>query len=921
MKKQATSDSKESRICKKRKAKRQNKRTNRTANLPSNSSHQSGAKPCLSYDVCSCCVSNGTLSESGCHNSATKAETQFNKATTNFSSCVYSDDVSTACSEVSSLVHTMHATAISTAESTASTESTVSSSSTPYAHGTTNNLLSTFNSLSNGVTLLCTTVSNALSNLYDSTVYSINNYNVNTPTIDSTASKKNRGKRPNANQRRTAGKRQRAEQEELDFLFSPLSTQTRKRKKNNNLLRYFPRDIMNMTNAGVHNLTLPEYALCDTPRPLSNLERIVLALGPQFIIYPPALTIPKIKDVYNNFERTLRNKYYFSSTPSNTSACTKLDKLTKLPSLFVPPRASTAVESYLTYVRTNLFRRRVIHSKNTYPNAKAYHSIKNKHYNACATRRIIVKTISQLLSDTSVVFKKSDKNLGLAVMPSIWYEQQAMSHLLDAATYSAVPTLPTVASVFDQLRTYTTKHAIPLQVINFIYHAELTCVLPLTTNIPLANFYLLPKIHKTPISTRPIVASIKAVTYNTSKYVDFVLQPVMRSFKQVLQSPVDLLRHLNITSFPANCCVCTADVTSLYPSIDIYDGLQKLSAALVLYNTNFKGDINVELIVCLCKWVLQNNYMSFGNTVWVQLCGTAMGTPLAVSFANIYLAMLEKDMFSMYYLVYPKTLEDSILLFVRFIDDILCVTQHRDHCNTVIDFLNSMHKNIRLTHTISNTTVDFLDLTIYKGSLFSSHSKLFDVKPYQKPMNAYLYIPPFSHHNPAVFKSFIQSEIRRYTRNSTDPTISKQLCLLLYGRLLARGYSATFLDDVMSVKYNRNDILFPREALLAYGTRYTQYYPRPAVLNAFNPPLIAVNSNQSVSSVSPLLFKVPYTPAYTNKLLADILKYDNYSAHSLLHDHMLHIPTSHHHPIVCYQRTESIGDKLISAKYVYDFPF
>ena len=47
------------------------------------------------------------------------------------------------------------------------------------------------------------------------------------------------------------------------------------------------------------------------------------------------------------------------------------------------------------------------------------------------------------------------------------------------------------------------------------------------------------------------------------------------------------------------------------------------------------------IYVELLEWVLTNNFIVFGDTYWLQIKGTAMGTPVAVTFANIYLGMLE----------------------------------------------------------------------------------------------------------------------------------------------------------------------------------------------------------------------------------------------------------------------------------------
>lgn len=723
-----------------------------------------------------------------------------------------------------------------------------------------------------------------------------------------------RGARFSAKKRAAKRKREQRLDDEASVLFRSIAPTTRKRKKHMHLKRHFPPHVLNMTNNLVHNLTDAPFNLADNVRVLSSAERVVLSLGPQCILPPVRLSQDEICSVFSKFMHNVRCKHYFLSNPSHQRPYTRLDKLVKAPSVFIPPVASVHVESYLKYVGNNLLSRTM---DNIVYNSRRRKFLEYKYNSHMATRKFIMRIIANLRKDTSVLFKKSDKNLGLCVVPSVWYDEQAMLHLCDANTYQNVTHIPTVSNVFSTLHTNVPVDCVSSAVYNFIFQSEVCCISPTTTPIPLAKFYMLPKIHKLPaISTRPIVASMKSVTYNASKYVDYILQPVMRSFKQVLNSPVDLLRHLNITSFSQSCTMFTADVTSLYPSIDITDGLRKVGGAIHLYNSKFKQCINCVCIINMCEWVLRNNYISYGSTTWVQLRGTAMGTPMAVVFANIYIAMLESDAFNIFFTKYPRYACDSVLLYVRFIDDILCILETVEQSAYLLALLNTMHDNIRLTDSSNKDSVDFLDITIFKGPLFMS-SSLFDIKPFQKQMNAYLYISMFSHHNPAVFKSFIQSEIRRYTRNSTCNLYVEQLCSVFEQRLLARGYGAQFLADVMRVRYVRKDILFPPRVYALYDTKYHQYHPRLSTAFPFNPPDVPY---VHICSSLQYIFKIPYTGTYAPRVLASVLRYDNI-AHSLLHDPVVRIPSLQQHPVICYNRTASIGDLLISAQREYEFPF
>ena len=76
---------------------------------------------------------------------------------------------------------------------------------------------------------------------------------------------------------------------------------------------------------------------------------------------------------------------------------------------------------------------------------------------------------------------------------------------------------------------------------------------------------------------------------------------------------------------PADFIFLEADVDNLYPFINITDGLQALFT--FLQNVSDFPKSRIILILKLTKWVLTNNYVSFGNKTFLQLTGTAMGTP------------------------------------------------------------------------------------------------------------------------------------------------------------------------------------------------------------------------------------------------------------------------------------------------------
>ena len=99
-----------------------------------------------------------------------------------------------------------------------------------------------------------------------------------------------------------------------------------------------------------------------------------------------------------------------------------------------------------------------------------------------------------------------------------------------------------------------------------------------------------------------------------------------------------------------------------------------------------------------------NNFCFYDNH-YLQIHGTAMGTRIPPSFANLFLGYfednaLEKAPF------YPH-------VWLRYIDDIFMIwTEGADNLKVFIDYLNNIHPTIKFTSSHSYTNVPFLDVNV-----------------------------------------------------------------------------------------------------------------------------------------------------------------------------------------------------------------
>ena len=139
-----------------------------------------------------------------------------------------------------------------------------------------------------------------------------------------------------------------------------------------------------------------------------------------------------------------------------------------------------------------------------------------------------------------------------------------------------------------------------------------------------------------------------------------------------------------------------ADVEALYPSIRIEDALASLNQTLL------KTAIEPQernLIIRLTKWVLTNNYMEFNNKIYIQTNGTAIGTPLAVTYAGLFMADIETralNKIQLYKLPEP-------ILYKRLMDDLASIHVNKTSAQNFIDTLKQVFPDqIKFAYEVSD---------------------------------------------------------------------------------------------------------------------------------------------------------------------------------------------------------------------------
>ena len=129
-------------------------------------------------------------------------------------------------------------------------------------------------------------------------------------------------------------------------------------------------------------------------------------------------------------------------------------------------------------------------------------------------------------------------------------------------------------------------------------------------------------------------------------------------------------------------------------------------------------------------------------------------------------------------------------LYKHFIDDIFTIW-----CGpkgTLLEFLNTLNSKtdrIKLTYCISESSISFPDLFLYRDT----SSNVLQFSTIQKPLNKNLYIPFKSFHPSSINKAFIKGELMRYVRNSSSFNSFYETREKFWKRLRVMEYPFRFL--------------------------------------------------------------------------------------------------------------------------------
>ena len=500
---------------------------------------------------------------------------------------------------------------------------------------------------------------------------------------------------------------------------------------------------------------------------LNQSEFDVLNKGLNFIPRPKSISRTPILEAATSFGRRLKLNYHFRGSqmfhrtkftakstwtpdakniPRNVLDC--IDKINDdIQQLEIPFQKSNLSPSELTSLR----------------------ALRNKH---------------------DVVIKSADKGSATVIMDKANYIAEGHRQLNNGSHYTKLrtPLYPETAGKINDILW-------DLHKTNFISLKQLSYLAP--PIVPRARqMYLLPKIHK-PVETwkcsgnmppgRPIISDCESESYAVSEYIDHFLQILAIKHNSYVKDTPDFLTKLKQVKIKPDTLLVTLDVESMYTNIDNEGGLSAVKKAFISNPDSRRSD---EHILQLLELSLKNNDFLFNNEIYLQTTGTAMGKKFAPSYANIFMAEWETEALNKSYLK-PS-------MYLRYLDDIFILWDHGiEQFNTFFEILNTHNPAVKLTKRIEKQSIDYLDVTIFKGPNLMKNNTL-DTKVFFKPTDTHQLLHKASFHPKHTFSGILKSQILRFFRISSQKSDFEHACTVLFKALRKRGYSARFLRYIKS---------------------------------------------------------------------------------------------------------------------------
>ena len=315
----------------------------------------------------------------------------------------------------------------------------------------------------------------------------------------------------------------------------------------------------------------------------------------------------------------------------------------------------------------------------------------------------IHKTLRRLRSNSGIRICKYDKGRGTVILNADDYFKKLDSIILTNKFVEVTvpdnpihhPTIKTEKSIQSYINRHIRTH---------ISAETLSLISPVGSKP--GSAYGLAKIHKKDVPLRPVISMVGTPQYGLAKYLNNIIKPTIPS-NHMLSSTTDFIERLKAINLPSRHSLVSFDVQSLFTNVPLNEAIDLACRYVYDHNSPSKPSYDRKHFKKLLMYATSGEFL-YNQKMYRQVDGVAMGSPLAPTLANLFMAHLEQTWVAS---------RSAPFVYYRYVDDIFCVFDlDVSNHSEFLTFLNSQHANLKFTVEVGSTTLPFLDVHVDTSS-------------------------------------------------------------------------------------------------------------------------------------------------------------------------------------------------------------
>lgn len=305
------------------------------------------------------------------------------------------------------------------------------------------------------------------------------------------------------------------------------------------------------------------------------------------------------------------------------------------------------------------------------------------------------------------------------------------------------------------------------------------------------KFYGLPKTHKPDYPLRPITSTVDSLGYEFASFLAEFLKKFDEGDPCHILNSIELKQFLDTFIMPPNHIFVSLDVISMFTNIPVKTALVAVKRRMLEKHCNHKV---INFVYRSLEFILTDcAVFSANGQLYKQIRGLAMGSPLSPILSRFVMSDLIKTKILSSFSI------TEVAFFKIYVDDSIA-SVHTDHVDLLLNSVNSFHQSIQFTcekdvisiHNASESSINFLDMTIFRDH----YNNVINTCWYKKPYSSGRLLNYYSNHSPSTIKGVAVNIIDSII-NLSSPRYRSDNIRTIYDILSLNSYPIRFITTLL----------------------------------------------------------------------------------------------------------------------------